>query len=307
VIGIIILFVLRLVMLEVLQYNRFLTIQNLTNTLNTFLIMGIVALGTVAATRIKGPDLSMGAVMSLTGIITAVVVNESSFNAPFNLIIGILIAALICFIVGLLNGVFISLLNTPAIVTTVVTAILLRGIMLLFSDGSPMHLPLLGNLPYGSLLVGVIAFLLAVLFAFIALSAARRLPARRRNENTVTQKLADLTGYGFVAVIACIAGLAIFFRFQSAGPAVGSGYDINIIIIFAAIQSSRLLRSNYNAMGYGLFIALMLVVTQNSLNLLNVSHSFQLIVQAIMALLLLGAAGVARGRWASNHNSNLMQ
>ena len=305
VIGVIILFVLRLIMLDTLQFGRFLSIQNLTNILNTFLTMGVIAMGTVAATRLRGPDLSMGAVMSLTGIIVAMFVNKGFIDEPVNLIIGILIAVIVCFIVGLLNGVFISLLNAPAIVTTIVTGILIRSIAPLFSDGTPMNLPLPGSLTNNPFLVGITAFVLAVVFAFAALSAARRLPVLRRKENTIKQKTLDLIGYGFVAIVACIAGLVFLFRVQFAGPAIGSGYDINIIIIFAAIQSSRLLKDNYAAMGYGLFVALLLVVTQNSLQLLGVNVSFQLIIQALMALLLLGAAGAARGRWASSYNSNL--
>jgi len=305
VIGVIILFILRLIMLEALQFGRFLSIQNLTNMLNTFFTMGIVALGTVAATRLRGPDLSLGAVMSLTGIIVAIFVNEGFFNGPVTLTVGILLAIIVCFFVGLLNGVFISLLNTPAIVTTLVTAILLRGITPLFSDGIPMNLPLTGFLSNSPFLVGLAALMLSVIFAYIALSAARRLPVLRRRENTINQKLADLIGYGFVAVIACIGGLVLLFRIQYTGPAIGSGYEINIFIIFAAIQSSNLLKNNYTAMGYGLFVALMLIVTQNLLSLLGVSVSFQLIIQAIMALLLLSAAGVARGKWASNYNSSL--
>jgi len=305
VIGIIILFVLRLVMIDTRLFVNFLSQQILTIMLPQFFIMGIISLGAVAATRLRGPDLSIGAVMSLTGITIALFVNEGFFQEPVTLITGILLAILICFFVGLLNGVFISLLNTPAIVTTLVTAILIRGITPLFSDGISMNLPLPGYLSNRPFLVGLTAFILAVIFAFIALSAARRSPVLKRRETTINQKMADLIGYGFVAIIACIAGLLLLFRTQYTGPAIGSGYDINIIIIFAAVQSSSLLKNNYTAMGYGLFIALILVVIQNILGLLNVNYSIQLIIQAIMALLLLSAAGVARGKWASNHNSNL--
>ena len=306
VIGIIILLVLLLVMLATFLSGQFSTLSNLINILRQFLIMGSIALGTVVATRIKGPDLSMGSVMALSGIIVAFFATEGIFGNTGNLLIGILLAILVCFIVGLLNGVFISLLNTPAIATTVVTAALVRGIAVLCTNGSPIQLTQMGHFSFDPSLITFIAFILSVIIAFIALLIAKRMPVLKSNENRISQKMVDLLGYGFVAIIAGLSGLAILFRISSALPYTASGYEINIIIVFAAIQLSQLLKNNLSAMVFGLFTALIIVVLQNILMLLGVSAYFSQIVQVVVALLLLGAAGAARGRWASNLNSNLM-
>jgi len=67
-----------LFILASLSNINFISLVNLTNVLNQFWLLGIIALGTVVATRIKGPDLSIGQTMALASIIIAMSASDRS-------------------------------------------------------------------------------------------------------------------------------------------------------------------------------------------------------------------------------------
>jgi len=298
VMGIFIIVTLGLIMLPGFLSPHFMTMPNLTNIIMHSLPMGIIALGTVVAARIKGPDLSMGSMMALSGVIIVIV------SSGYGLAAGMLVALLACVLFGLINGTLISLLNAPSIVVTLITAALIQAIVLLSSGGSLMMFE--GNVAVISSTPFVLAFGISVVIAIGAILITNRLPAFKRVETKgAKQKLMDILGYGLVAIIACIAGYVMLRRLNVAAPFVGSGFEISIITIFAAVQSSKLLKNSLVALAYGLAVTLMLSLVNNVIIFIGINAFWNTAYQAIMALILLCTACAAQGGWRSMLTSNL--
>ena len=295
--GVLLLFTVQLLIQASFSNIVFISLINLTNTLNQFWLYGIIALGTVVVTRIKGPDLSIGQTMALACVIIAMSANEG------NLYAGIISAFLICCIYGLFNGILLSFLNIPAVILTLITAALLRGIMFILTDFQPIAI---GSMLVNTKTQSITAFIISVLIALTALLITNRLPVLKIGKNSLfRQKLKDALGYAFIAVIAGIAGLSLLGRTGAATANVGSGYEAFIIMVFAAVQCSKLLKNNIAAMGCGLLVTLVFIMIRNALAFLYVDVPMQTVIEAAMALFMLCIACAAQGGWKSMLNSNL--
>ena len=279
--------------------SNFLSAMMLRNILLQFCPTGIIALGVVVATRIKGPDLSMGSLMAMTGIIIAASASNGS------LFVGIVLAFIVCCFYGLLNGTMISLLNIPSALLTLVTAASMLGAMLLISDYAAI--PMSDRITQSNTLF-IILFVIAAAIAVVALAITNRRPTlNKEKKNGVIPKLLDIIGYGLVAIIAGISGVAMLSRAGVATASMGTGYELIIIMVFAAVQSSKLLKNNLLALVYGLAVTLILTVYRTTLIFLALTVAWQHLVEANMVLLLLCAACAAQGGWRSVLGSNLSE
>jgi len=300
--GFILLLTVALIVIEYVLTGSFLS----EKTLSFFLAniwLGVIAVGTVVATRIKGPDLSMLMMMAIAGVI--IVMNMGTVS-------GIVFAILVCLSIGLINGAIISLLNAPAIIVTFITAAIIRSVSLILTDGAV--LPLSHHIYISSQYLNENAFIISIVIAILALVITRRLlkPKAARKQG-VLPKLMDIIGYGFVAVIAGIAGVLYLNRFGLANPYISNSgeFGIFIIIIFAAVLSSRLLRNGLIAMAYGVVTAALLICLRYVIMLLGESIEWLNailwagIIDAVIALILLCVACAAQGGWRSMLTANL--
>jgi len=297
--GVLLLFTVLLVILASLKSFGFLSPMDITNLFNQFLFFGIIALGTVAATRIKGPDLSIGHTMALAGIIVAMNADEG------NLYFVIISAILICCICGLLNGILISFFNIPAVILTLITASLIHNVMFILTEVQPIAI---GAKIAISLNQHIPAFFISVLIALAALLITNRLPVLKIGKNSnFLQKVKDALGYVLVAVIAGTAGILMVARSGGVTANKGIGYEPFIIIVFAAVQSSRLLKNNIAALVYGLAVTLMFITTRTALMFLWVDMSMLYVIEAAMTFFMLCITCVAQGGWRSMLSSNLSE
>lgn len=99
---------------------------NLVEMFNDTAILIILALGQMMVLLTKGIDLSMAANLALTGMIVALL------NAHYP---GIPVATLLGLLMGMINGLLVWRLGIPAIVVTLGTMSIYRGIIFLLSDG----------------------------------------------------------------------------------------------------------------------------------------------------------------------------
>ena len=270
--------------------------------LNGFLMMGIIAIGTVAATRIKGPDLSVPTVMALAGVMIAA---DPS-------IVGISLAVLLCLFFGLINGTVISLLNAPSAVVTFITSLLIAGvaynIAISSSDYGWVRFERMDVAPE---ILSVIALVVSAGVAFGALAVTKRLMNQKdERKQGVLPKLMDVLGYGLVAIIAVIAGFALINWNGGASSWDGYQYQVYVIIVFAAVKSSRLLKSSMVALAYGFAAALVLSVYWHAVYIarfiIDLSYWNEVIFAAI-ALLLFCTACAAQGGWRSMLTPNLSE
>ncbi|WP_341727925.1 ABC transporter permease [Brooklawnia sp.] len=107
------------------------TSTQIASLLQLAALLGIVAIGQNLAILVAGIDLSVGAVMTFTNLVTALVMAGSNANMP----IAIAFTLLIGLAVGLLNGLGIALLKVPDMVMTLATMTVLLGAGYLVTGG----------------------------------------------------------------------------------------------------------------------------------------------------------------------------
>jgi len=297
--GMILLTVALFIVLASLTSRNYFSAPNIRNIFSQFWVLGIIALGAVVSTRIKGLDLSIGPLMALSTTIFVVASNNG------NIFMGIILAFVVCCVYGLLNGTVISLLNVPPPILTLVTAVEMYGITLLVSDATTIRME--NAIPPTQLLF-ITLFIVSAAIALVALLITNRFPREKREKKKgFLPKLKDIFGYTLVAIIAGIAGVALLTRMSVATPNMGSGYELYIIFIFAAVQSSKRLKNNLIALLYGLGAALMITIFRNATMVLNMQLMWQRMLEANMAVMLLCAACAAQGGWRSTLGSNLSE
>jgi ribose/xylose/arabinose/galactoside ABC-type transport system permease subunit len=118
---------------------NFLTIRNSQNILVAITPVLLLGLGQTFVIISAGIDLSVGWVMSLASVLSALAIRDS-FDAGLPLfpavIAGFLAAVLGAGAVGLVNGAIIAKLKVPAFIVTLGSSFIVRGLSLLWSENT---------------------------------------------------------------------------------------------------------------------------------------------------------------------------
>jgi len=118
---------------------NFLTIRNSQNILVAITPVLLLGLGQTFVIIGKGIDLSVGWVMSLASVLSALAA-RAVFNAGMPLFVSVAVALLAALagsgLVGFLNGTIIAKLKVPAFIVTLGSSFIVRGIALLMSENT---------------------------------------------------------------------------------------------------------------------------------------------------------------------------
>jgi ribose/xylose/arabinose/galactoside ABC-type transport system permease subunit len=118
---------------------NFLTLRNSQNILVAIVPVLLLGLGQTFVIIGAGIDLSVGWVMSLASVLSALAI-RSVFNAGLPLfpavLVGFVAAIAGAAFIGLINGVIIAKLKVPAFIVTLGTSFIVRGFALLMSDNT---------------------------------------------------------------------------------------------------------------------------------------------------------------------------
>ncbi len=117
----------------------FLTVRNSQNILVAIIPVLLLGLGQTFVIIGAGIDLSVGWVMSLASVLSALAL-RAAFNGGIPLfpavVIGFLAAVVGAGFVGLINGAIIAKLKVPAFIVTLGTSFIVRGVALLMSENT---------------------------------------------------------------------------------------------------------------------------------------------------------------------------
>ena len=121
-----------LVLLVSVLQPRFLSPGNLQSVLLWLPLLIIVALGEMAVILTRGIDVSVGAILGLSGMLTALLLRD---YPEMNVYVAGLIATAFGAILGAINGGLIAGAGTPPIVATLATLGIFRGLTFIVSSG----------------------------------------------------------------------------------------------------------------------------------------------------------------------------
>ncbi|MGL4534556.1 MAG: ribose ABC transporter permease [Fusobacteriaceae bacterium] len=272
---------------------RFLSINNLLNVLRQTSINSVIAIGMTLVILTGGIDLSVGSVLAITGALCAAMI-----SAGINPMAVIVITLAIGFILGLLNGVFISYAKLQPFIVTLVTMTLLRGATLVYTDGKPIPVRVEGeffeNIGGGYLFeipIPIYIMLALFLVGYYVLNNTkfgRYVYAIGGNEEATklsgvnTSKYKTLV-YGAAGSLAALAGIIVTSRLGSAQPTAGAGYELDAIA--AVVLGGTSLSGGVGRIAGTALGAIIIGVLGNALNLLNVSSYYQMMIKAAVILI----------------------
>ena len=112
---------------------RFLTTGNLMTILRQTSINAVIATGMTFVILVGGIDLSVGSVLGFTGAIAATMISGGT-----NIVVVILTVLILGTFIGFVNGSLITIGRLQPFIATLGTVTLLRGLLLVFSQGRPI-------------------------------------------------------------------------------------------------------------------------------------------------------------------------
>lgn len=271
----------------------FLTEDNLITILRQISINMFLALGMTMVIILAGIDLSVGAIVALSGTLTVGLI----VNSGIPIVVAILIGLLLGTVIGFLNGSVITLFKLPAFIVTLATMNIARGIAYLYSGGQSARITndayttigtgkLFGILPLPVLYMLVLIIVFSIILnktrfgTYIYAIGGNREAARLSG---VPIKKVEIAVYTVTGFLAALAGIVLSARMYSGQPSVGQGYEMDAIA--ACVLGGVSMSGGRGRISGTVLGAIVIGVISNGLNLLGVSSFWQLVVKGIIILI----------------------
>lgn len=113
---------------------NFFTINNLFNILQQTSVNAIMAVGMTLVILTSGIDLSVGSLLALTGAVAASIV-----GIEVNALVAVAAALALGAAIGAVTGVIVAKGRVQAFIATLVMMLLLRGVTMVYTNGSPVN------------------------------------------------------------------------------------------------------------------------------------------------------------------------
>jgi ribose transport system permease protein len=274
----------------------FLTTNNLMGVFRSFSLVGIMSIGMMLVIITGGIDLSVGSVMGLSSLMTAL-----AFQHGWTMLPAILAGLCAGLIVGAFNGFLITWIQLPPFIATLGTLSIGRGLMYIITKGVPVT----PDVPDSFIFIGqgylgfvpvpvVIMLLLTVCFSILMRRTrfGRHVYATGGNElatrlSGVRTHRVKFAVYALSGLIAALAGVVSFSRFVSAEPASGFGAELDVIA--AAAIGGASLSGGVGSVEGAIIGAALAGIISNGVVLLNIDTYAQ---QAITGCVILIAVSI---------------
>ncbi len=294
--------------------DRFLTPDNGWNILRQISVNLCLSIGMTLVILSGGIDLSVGAILALSGAIAAGLLKHGIALPAFDVLLqfttaGAIVAGLFVGAgLGWCNGVAITRFQLPPFVATLGMFSIARGLTMLWTGGFPITGlgSSFGEIGTGTFLsVPMPVWIMSVLVAIFVLVTRRLRFGRHLYAVGGNERAARLTGlhvnrikiavYTLAGALAGVAGLIVTSRLDSAQPNAGLGYELDSIA--AVVIGGTSLSGGRGSVTGTVLGCLIIGVLNNGLFLLNVSPFWQQVIKGVVILLAVAIDKMnARGR-----------
>ncbi|MBK8050208.1 MAG: ABC transporter permease [Anaerolineales bacterium] len=268
----------------------FLSVENLINLLVAASTLGIVAVFMTMLMIGGGLDLSVGAALALTGMVIAVTMNQIGIWPA--VVLGLVSGTL----VGVANALLVTWAGINAVIATLGTLYVARGLALVISDGltKPVfdeRFALLGSGTVLGMPVPVVVALLLFAIGFVVMNYTtygRALFMVGGNAEASFLAALPVKRYRFVAYTlsgfsAALAGVILTARLYAAAPQAATGLEFSVIAA-VVLGGTSLAGGKGTLLGTALGV-LILGTLNNGMTLLSLSSDYQQIVQGLVLAL----------------------
>ena len=232
-----------------LASDVFATQQNLFNVTRNFAFVAIIAIGMTAVIITGGIDLSVGAVLVLSGMVIGM-----TMNAGMSIWLAIPLALGASLLVGALNGLMIAYVGVPPFVVTLGMLSIARSLAMVLSNNRMVYqfgpdqaqllalgggfvdltLPLVDSIQVPNPVIFLLVLMLTAGFSFRWTRWGRYLFAIGGNERAATStgvpvKRIKVSVYMFCSLCAGIAGILEVGWLGTITTSLGQGMELSVI------------------------------------------------------------------------------
>ena len=272
----------------------FLSVTNLFNVFKQITVAGIVGCGMTFVILTGGIDLSVGSILGLSGVLASGVLastGNTAAAAAVSLVVGVA-----C---GAVNGFFVSVCGIPPFISTLGMMTLLRGVILVYTKGSPIPIKsdaykFFGKGSIAGIPVPVIILIIVFLLAHYILtqtSYGRSVYAVGGNREAarlsgIRVKTSEFLVYTLNGLMCGMAGLILTARLGSAQSTSGTGIEMDAIA--AVILGGTSLSGGVGFVLPTVVGAMIMGIIDNILTLMNVNpHATNIVKGAVILIAVL--------------------
>lgn len=261
--------------------------------------LALVAIGQTLVVLIGGIDLSVGAVLTLSLVLGAGIARGADEMAPVAIIACLGVGALI----GTINGLLVTLLRLPALISTLATGTMVQGASWVYTNGAPNgSMPQIlqfaangkiGILPVADIIIGVV-------FAAVVVLLTRTVFGQRLYAVGANSRTARLTGirveritviaYMLCGTLAAAAGLLLGGYIAVGTLKAGESYVLNSLAV-VLIGGTSLSGGEGGVFGSLIGVAILAVLTA-----LLIQLSVPIALRSVLLAMIVVVGAILQGR-----------
>lgn len=272
----------------------FLSVTNLFNVFKQITVAGIVGCGMTFVILTGGIDLSVGSILGLSGVLASGVLASTG-----NTVAAVAVSLTVGIACGAVNGFFVSVCGIPPFISTLGMMTLLRGVILVYTKGSPIPIKsdaykFFGKGSIAGIPVPVIILIIVFLLAHYILtqtSYGRSVYAVGGNREAarlsgIRVKTSEFLVYTLNGLMCGMAGLILTARLGSAQSTSGIGIEMDAIA--AVILGGTSLSGGVGFVLPTVVGAMIMGIIDNILTLMNVNpHATNIVKGAVILIAVL--------------------
>lgn len=272
------------------------TVENFFSVTNIVgLMLSVAQIGMVACTMMfclasRDFDLSVGSTIAFAGVLGAIVL-EHSGSVPLAVAAGLGAGALI----GALNGVLIAYLRVNALIATLATMLMVRGLAFIVSQGQAVGINDDSFIDFGDTRIfGMPLPVLVAAACFVVFGVLLNQTVFGRNTLAIggNPEAARLAGvrverlrvwiFLLQGLVTAMAGLILASRITSGQPNAAQGFELDVI---SACVLGGVSLAGGKARIFGVLIGVLIMGTvENVMNLMDVDAFYQYLVRGLILL-----------------------
>lgn len=280
--------------------DAFLQPNYLFNVIRQVAPVGIAAVGVTFVMILGGVDLSVGAVISLSAVVCAVVMN----GEPANIAPALAIACAVGLAAGTVNGLIVAFSRVSPFILTLATGIAISGITQIYSGGTARGIvapgfrevftfriggtiPVLALVFLGMVAIGLLVQNRTLFGRYLYLIGANR---RAAMLSGVPIRGVTVAAYALAGLFGALGGIALLARSGVSSTLSGQGLEFQILA--AVVLGGTTFEGGRGGVGGTLAGVLVLVIAFNIVNISGLPYHLQLVVMGLIII----AASAIHGR-----------
>lgn len=282
--------------------SSFFSSSNLFNILKQTTLVCIIAIGQTFVIISGGIDLSVGQSMTFGSLILAY-----ALKANYPLAVSITLAILASMLVGFSNGVLITKLKLPAFIITLGMTNIIKGVILVLSEGNIVLLDnsiiaSIGRDNFGPVpWMVIILFIIATICIFVLNKTVFGNRVKATGGNEIAAKLSGISVdktriivYTLAGLLCGIAAIIVTGRLNGGNPNAAGTYDMDSIA--AVIVGGTALSGGSGSILGTILGALIMILIRNGLVLLRVNIYWQTVAIGVVIIFVCAIDAITNAR-----------